>query len=101
MGAPRNIRNITVNVEADGFYISIRTEIEVADPKPASDSMIGVYLGVVRFVTTSVDKVSTSLSKNHAVVVVVEDLKVKNRSASASGTLENPGRNIKAKSGLH
>jgi putative transposase len=34
------------------------------------------------------------------VVVVVEDLKVINRSASASGTLENPGRNVKAKSGL-
>jgi putative transposase len=48
-----------------------------------------------------VEKVSTSLSKNHALVmVVVEDLKVKNRSASASETLENPRRNVKAKSGL-
>jgi putative transposase len=49
----------------------------------------------------NVEKASTSLSKNHALVmVVVEDLKVKNRSATASGTLENPGRNVKAKSGL-
>jgi putative transposase len=33
--------------------------------------------------------------------VVVEDLKVKNMSGSAKGTLESPGRNVKAKSGLN
>ncbi|MFN2343203.1 MAG: RNA-guided endonuclease InsQ/TnpB family protein, partial [Desulfonatronovibrio sp.] len=33
--------------------------------------------------------------------VVVEDLKVKNMSGSAKGTLESPGKNVKAKSGLN
>ena len=33
--------------------------------------------------------------------VVVEDLLVKNMSASAKGTVENPGKNVKAKSGLN
>ncbi|WP_035244495.1 RNA-guided endonuclease InsQ/TnpB family protein, partial [Desulfonatronovibrio hydrogenovorans] len=34
-------------------------------------------------------------------LVVVEDLRVCNMSASARGTLERPGRNVKAKSGLN
>jgi putative transposase len=45
-------------------------------------------------------KTSTTISQNHA-VVYVEDLQVKQMSASASGTIEQPGRNVKAKSGLN
>lgn len=45
-------------------------------------------------------KLTSRLSKNHA-VIVLEDLRIKNMSKSAKGTLENPGRNVKAKSGLN
>jgi len=45
-------------------------------------------------------KASTDISKNHA-MVVMEDLRVKNMSASASGSLDHPGRNVRAKSGLN
>ncbi len=45
-------------------------------------------------------KTSTTISKNHA-IVVLEDLQVKNMSRSAAGTKENPGRQVKAKSGLN
>ncbi|MGO2621911.1 MAG: RNA-guided endonuclease InsQ/TnpB family protein [Psychrobacter sp.] len=45
-------------------------------------------------------KITTNISKSHA-MIVVEDLKVANMSRSASGTLENKGRNVKAKSGLN
>ena len=45
-------------------------------------------------------KLSTEISKNQA-KVYVEGLKIKNMSASARGTIEEPGRNIKAKSGLN
>ncbi|MBN4077310.1 transposase [Sulfobacillus acidophilus] len=45
-------------------------------------------------------KVSTKISKNHA-VVVLENLKVKNMSRSAKGTKEKPGKCVKAKSGLN
>ncbi|MCD8565041.1 MAG: transposase, partial [Burkholderiaceae bacterium] len=45
-------------------------------------------------------KVSTLISKNHA-MVVVEDLKVRNMTKSAKGDLANPGRHVKAKSGLN
>ena len=43
---------------------------------------------------------SSRISKNHA-LVVMEDLKVSNMSRSASGSVENPGRNVSSKSGLN
>ena len=45
-------------------------------------------------------KITTTISKNHA-VVVLEDLKVSQMSKSAKGTVESPGKNVKAKSGLN
>ncbi len=45
-------------------------------------------------------KVSNEVSKNHA-VLVLEDLKVKNMSASAKGTVDKPGKNVKRKSALN
>ena len=48
----------------------------------------------------AIHKATTYLSKNHG-QVVVEDLRVKNMTASAKGTLGAPGRNVKAKAGLN
>jgi putative transposase len=45
-------------------------------------------------------KLSTDISKNHA-KAYVEGLHIRNMSSSARGTLDAPGRNIKAKSGLN
>ena len=45
-------------------------------------------------------QISNTISKNHA-TVYVEDLKVGNMSKSAKGTVENPGKNIRQKSGLN
>lgn len=45
-------------------------------------------------------KATTTISKNHA-TVVLENLKVSNMSRSASGTLDKPGENVRAKSGLN
>lgn len=45
-------------------------------------------------------KTSTYISKNHA-MVVMEDLKVANMSKSAQGSLELPGKQVRAKSGLN
>jgi len=46
------------------------------------------------------DKITTEICKNHA-KIFVEDLKVLNMSKSAKGTIENPGKNVRAKSGLN
>ena len=46
------------------------------------------------------EKLSLKLCKNHA-VIVREDLKIKNMTASAKGTAEEPGSRVKQKSGLN
>ena len=45
-------------------------------------------------------KVSAAIAKNHG-FVAVENLNVSNMTRTAKGTVENPGRNVKAKSGLN
>ena len=45
-------------------------------------------------------KLSTEISKNHA-IVCVEDLQIGNMSRSAAGSKEEPGKNVAAKSGLN
>ncbi len=45
-------------------------------------------------------KTTTTISQNHA-MVCIEDLQVRNMSRSATGTTEQPGRNVRAKSGLN
>ncbi|MBB3192453.1 RNA-guided endonuclease InsQ/TnpB family protein [Halomonas cerina] len=45
-------------------------------------------------------KASATISQSHA-LVVLEDLQVGNMSRSASGSVEQPGRNVRAKSGLN
>jgi putative transposase len=47
-----------------------------------------------------VHKASNDISKNHA-VVCIEDLQVRNTSASAAGTKDQPGKHVRAKSGLN
>lgn len=45
-------------------------------------------------------KLTTQIAKNHG-LVVLEDLRLKNMSKSAKGTIENPGKKVKQKSGLN
>jgi len=44
-------------------------------------------------------KTTTTISQNHA-IVCIEDLQVRNMSRSAAGSIEAPGKNVRAKSGL-
>ena len=45
-------------------------------------------------------KTTTTISQNHA-MVCIEDLQVRNMSKSAAGTTQQPGKNVRAKSGLN
>ena len=47
-----------------------------------------------------IHKATSTISKNHA-IVVKEDLRVVNMMASASGTIEEPGKNVAQKKGLN
>ena len=43
---------------------------------------------------------TTAISQNHA-IVCIEDLQARNMAQSAAGTIETPGRNVRARSGLN
>ena len=45
-------------------------------------------------------KTTTTICKNHA-LVCIENLQISNMSKSSKGTIETPGKNVKAKSGLN
>jgi len=47
-----------------------------------------------------IHKATTGIAKNHG-LVVLEDLRIKNMSKSAKGSTDNPGRNVRQKSGLN
>lgn len=150
------LKNATVSERGGKWFISVQTAREVAEPVPASASIVGVDVGVARLATLSdgtiyepknsyrqgqrrlrhlqrglsrkikgsnnwrkaktkvqklhgkvrdirrdyLHKTSTAISKNHA-VIVLEDLQVGNMSQSAAGSAEQPGTNVKAKSGLN
>ena len=46
------------------------------------------------------DKATTTLAKNHG-IIVIEDLRIKNMTASAKGTVDSPGKNVGQKAGLN
>jgi putative transposase len=66
----------------------------------ARKQLAGFHARIARRRRDAIHKATTYLSKNHG-RVVVEDLRVKGMTASAKGTLEAPGRNVRAKAGLN
>jgi putative transposase len=59
-----------------------------------------LYINIADARKDYLHKISTEISKNHA-MIVMEDLKINNMSKSAKGTIENPGKCVKQKSGLN
>ncbi|NIJ40577.1 putative transposase [Parvibaculum indicum] len=55
---------------------------------------------MVRRRRNATHKATAALAKNHG-IIVVEDLKVANMTASAKGSVETPGRNVRQKAGLN
>ena len=47
------LKNLTVKRQADGWYFSVQTEIEIEKPNASSESVIGIDVGITRFATLS------------------------------------------------
>lgn len=50
---PGIVKSATVSREADGWYISLLSEVEIPDPAPHSGSAVGVDRGIVVFAANS------------------------------------------------
>ncbi len=68
--------------------------------KKARAKIQTLHTGIANARKDFLHKASSHLSQNHA-MIVIEDLQIRNMSRSASGTSEQPGNNVKAKSGLN
>jgi putative transposase len=68
--------------------------------KKAKAKVQQLYVRIANARRDFLHKCSTTISKNHA-LVCIEDLPVRNLSASAAGTIEAPGKNVRAKAGLN
>ena len=68
--------------------------------KKAKNRVQKLHFRIANIRRDSLHKTSSEISKNHA-MIAIEDLQVRNMSKSAAGTVENPGRNVRAKSGLN
>src|SRR5664279_4622011 len=68
--------------------------------KKAKANVQRIHIRIANARRDYLHKTSTTISKNQA-MVVVEDLQVSNMSRSASGKVEQPGRNVRAKAGLN
>jgi transposase len=84
-----------------------RLECKLARAKRGSARRRQVRLGIARLRTREKDrrkdwteKESTAIARRFD-LIKVEDLRIKNMTRSAKGTRENPGRNVRQKSGLN
>ena len=64
------------------------------------DKIARLHLRIADVRNDYLHKVSSEISKNHA-IIAMEDLRVRNMSTSAKGSVESPGRNVRQKAGLN
>ncbi len=68
--------------------------------KKEKDKVQKIHIGIANARKDFLHKITTTISKNHA-LVCIEDLQVCKMSKSSSGTKEKPGKNVRQKSGLN
>ena len=71
-----------------------------ANRKKALARLGGLHRRIAHQRSDWLHKLTTKLAHQHP-VIALEDLRIKNMSASASGTVEAPGRNVRQKAGLN
>ena len=68
--------------------------------KKAKTRVQKIHTGIANARKDFLHKTTTTISQNHA-LVCVEDLQVRNMSRSSKGTIEQPGKRVRQKSGLN
>ncbi|MGZ9188327.1 MAG: RNA-guided endonuclease InsQ/TnpB family protein [Candidatus Binatia bacterium] len=68
--------------------------------KKAKARVQKIHTGIANARKDFLQKTTTTISKNHA-LVCIEDVQVRNMSKSSKGTIEQPGKQVRQKSGLN
>ena len=68
--------------------------------KKQRDRIARLHIRIADARLDAIHKATTSISKNHA-VVCLEDLRTRNMTRSARGTVDNPGSHVRQKAGLN
>jgi putative transposase len=71
-----------------------------ANRRKAIDRLGNLHRRIAHQRSDWLHKLTTELADRHA-VIALEDLRITNMSASAAGTIEAPGKNVRAKAGLN
>jgi putative transposase len=99
------VKTLQFKREGRRWYVVVVTET-VIRPLPPTGRSVGVDVGVARFLTTSDGQRDFHHKTARGLVdscdtIALEDLRVAAMTATASGTVEAPGRNVAAKAGLN
>ncbi len=71
-----------------------------ANRRKAVDRLGNLHRRIAHQRSDWLHKLTTELADQHA-VIALEDLRIRNMSASAAGTVDAPGKNVRAKAGLN
>ncbi|MEO3883869.1 transposase [Nonomuraea sp. B5E05] len=101
------VKTISVKREGSRWFVVLSCDDVPAEPLPATGVATGIDMGVAalhakvrRQRLDGAHKAALALVRAYD-VIVHEDLRIANMTRSASGTIEAPGRNVAAKSGLN
>ena len=86
--------NGPMNISIDVNLLSVQIDV------PISGRMASIQVFARRKISFAHHEITNEITNNYG-KIAVEDLKIKNMTATASGTVEDPGSNVAQKAGLN
>ena len=86
--------NGPMNISIDVNLLSVQIDV------PISGRMASIQVFARRKINFAHHEITNEITNNYG-KIAVEDLKIKNMTATASGTVEDPGSNVAQKAGLN
>lgn len=96
---PIDTNNITIKIKR--LQKKLAKKVKFSNNwKKIKEKITNLHTKIARVRHDRLHKISTQLSKSHA-IIVLEDLKIKNMTKSSKGNVEQHGKMVKQKSGLN
>lgn len=117
IGLDAGVTNSAAISDGDTFHLPVASPLELRRAATLARAVSRKKLGsanrrraqrrrnrfqghILRRVSDARHKFTTRLAQNHG-LIAVEDLRLKSMTASAKGTMKEPGKNVRAKAGLN